>query len=322
MSTYKTEGIIIKRNNFLESSLILNIWTKDYGKVEAVARSARKAKGKLKGHLELFLDTELILAHGKNLDTITSSLATESFLNLRDDLEFSFAAYYILELVDRLTAEGHQDEKIFCLLKEVLLFLDDIVKDLSLQGAERQSNPVTTCKEFNYGIASSLNYPLDNFTPRNDLNLLILLFQTNLLNLTGFSPELNKCVLCGEPIKAGKNYFDFSRGGVLGSECSAIKFSKSLTGRCESSFISNADAREGSRLSAFISDNAIKLLRLFQFKGGDVKEYNSHLNKCFEIIVKLKVDEKLILDSVFLMNRFIEFNVEKKIKGIDFLRGV
>jgi len=63
MSTYKTEGIIIKRNNFLEASLILDIYTKDYGKVEAVARSARKVKGKLKGHLELFLDTELILVH-------------------------------------------------------------------------------------------------------------------------------------------------------------------------------------------------------------------------------------------------------------------
>ncbi|MCK5123022.1 MAG: DNA repair protein RecO [Candidatus Pacebacteria bacterium] len=275
MSTYKTEGIIIKRNNFLEASLILDIWTKDYGKVEAVARSARKAKGKLKGHLELFLDTELILAHGKNIDTITSSLTINSFSNLRNNLEFSFGGYYILELVDRMTIEGHQDERVFCLLKEVLLFLDVGTRQCLVPTA---------------------------------IAMTTLLFQINLLNLTGFSPELNKCVLCGKPIKAGKNHFSFSMGGIVGQECILQKEAERPIGRSAS--------------RALISDNAIKLLRLFQFKGGDLREYNSHLNKCFEIIGKLKVEEKLVLDSVFLMNRFIEFNVERKIKGVDFLRGM
>ncbi len=273
MSTYKTEGIIIKRNNFLEASLILDIWTKDYGKVEAVARSARKAKGKLKGHLELFLDTELILAHGKNIDTITSSLTVNSFSNLRNNLEFSFGGYYILELIDKMTIEGHQDERVFCLLKKMLLFSDRLA---------------------NVGTGQC---PVPTFV------ISILLFQINLLNLTGFSPGLNKCVLCGKPIKAGKNYFSFSMGGVVGSECGLV----------ETRLIASLQSQQ-------ISDNAIKLLRLFQFKGGNIKEYNSHLKKCFEIIKKLKVDEKLVLDNVFLMNRFIEFNVERKIKGVDFLR--
>lgn len=272
MSTYKTEGIIIKRNNFLEASLILDIWTKDHGKVEAVARSARKAKGKLKGHLELFLDTELILAYGKNIDTITSSLTINSFSNLRNNLEFSFGGYYILELVDKMTIEGHQDERIFYLLKESLLFLD--------VGTRQCLVPTT-------------------------IAMTTLFFQINLLNLTGFSPELNKCVFCEKPIKAGKNYFSFSMGGVVGSECGLV----------ETRLIASLQSQQ-------ISDNAIKLLRLFQFKGGNIKEYNLHLKKCFEIIKKLKVDEKLVLDNVFLMNKFIEFNVERKIKGVDFLRGV
>ena len=313
MSTYKTEGIIIKRNNFLEASLILDIWTKDHGKVEAVARSARKAKGKLKGHLELFLDTELILAHGKNIDTITSSLTINSFSNLRNNLEFSFGGYYILELVDKMTIEGHWDERIFYLLKEALFFLNEVAgKELSLRGSRSdRSNPVTMHIEFNHGIAASLCG-----APRNDINCLILFFQTNLLNLTGFSPELNKCVFCGKPIKAGKNYFSFSMGGVVGSECGLQKENRYPFPKAT---FANVAFGKGC---IPISDNAIKLLRLFQFKGGDVKEYNSHLNKCFEIIKKLKVNEKLVLNSIFLMNGFIEFNVERKIKGVDFLKGV
>lgn len=274
MSTYKTEGIIIKRNNFLEASLILDIWTRDYGKVEAVARSARKIKGKLKGHLELFLDTELIFAKGKNLDTITSSLTVESFSNLRNNLEISYGAYYILELVDKMTAEGHKDERIFYLLKRALLFLD-----VTVVGTGHCPVPTATA---------------------------ILFFQINLLKLTGFSPELNKCVLCGKLIKTGKNYFSFSMGGVVGNECNLQTGSTVIEGQW----------------SQQISDNTIKLLRLFQFKGNSLKEYNLHLSKYFEIIKKLKVDEKLVLNSIFLTNSFIEFNIERKIKGVDFLNGV
>ena len=290
MSTYKTEGIIIKRNNFLEASLILDIWTKNYGKVEAVARSARKAKGKLKGHLELFLWTEFIFAKGKNIDTITSSLTIESFSNLRNNLEFSYGAYYILELVDKMTIEGHKDERIFCLLRRVLLFLDELIND-----ERRCSSPCPSPARRG-----------DALRQFDLLNCFVLLFQIHLLNLTGFSPELNKCVLCGKPIKSGKNYFNFSMGGVVGGECGLHSGSTALKGQW----------------SQHINDNMIKLLRLFQFKGGDLEEYNLYLNKCFEIIGKLKVDEKLVLDSVFLMNGFIEFNVERKIKGVDFLREV
>jgi len=316
MSTYKTEGIIIKRNNFLEASLILDIYTRDYGKVEAVARSARKVKGKLKGHLELFLDTELILAHGKNIDTITSSLTVESFSDLRDNLEISYGAYYIMELVDKMTAEKHKDERVFYLLKKALLFLDELAGvKLSLRGSRNDSrflerdklrNPVTMHGKLSHGIASSLCG-----ASRNDINILILFFQTNLLNLTGFSPELNKCVFCEKPINSGKNYFNFSMGGVVGSKCGLQKGSTALKGQWSQ--------RENPK-AILIDDNTIKLLRLFQFKGNSSKEYNSHLNKCFEIIKKLKIDEKLVLRSVFLMNKFIEFNVERKIKGVDFLR--
>ena len=273
MSTYKTEGIIIKRNNFLESSLILDIYTKDYGKIEAVARSARKAKGKLKGHLELFLWTELILAHGKSIDTITSSLTIESFSNLRNNLKLSYGVYYILELVDKMTVEEYQDERIFYLLEKVLLFFDELANAATV---ETGHCPVST-------VAAS-----------------ILLFQINLLDLTGFSPELNKCVFCEKPIKPDKNHFSFSMGGVVGKECVQQK-------------------GQSGDFSLSVSDNAIKLLRLFQFKGGDMKEYSEHLDKCFEIIRKLKADEKSVSESVFLINKFIEFNAERKIKGFDFL---
>lgn len=272
MSTYKTEGIIIKRSNFGESSLLLDIYTKDYGKVEAVARSARKAKGKLKGHLELFLNVDLILAHGRNIDTITSSLAIESFSYLRNNLEFSFGAYYISELADKIMLEGHKDEQIFCLLKEVFLFLNELANiKIKYHHASVVKNKKRYC-------------------------LAILMFQMHILDLAGFSPELSKCVFCSKCITPQKNYFSFNFGGVEEEECASR-----------------------DPLSVPISNDSIKLLRLFQMKRNDYKNYKMFVSRCFDVLKKLNVDEKLVSNCVFLMNKFIEFNTDRKIRAIGLL---
>lgn len=303
--------------------MLLHIYTKDYGKVEAVARSARKAKGKLKGHLELFLDIDIILARGRNIDTITSSLTIESFSSLRNCLEFYFGACYILELVDKMTVEWHKDERIFYLLKKALLFLNELAEENNYLVIQLPQPNYPATQKRNFVISSiseksavSAISPHTDFSPmsigaRNDnywtvwqldnavINkyyLSILLFQIHLLNLSGFSPELNKCVFCSKSIKPRENYFSFKLGGIVSKECVS----------------KNPDA-------ILISDNMIKLLRLFQFKGGKTKEYNLHLNKCFKTLEKLKADKRLILNCVFLMNKFIEFNADGKIKAIGLL---
>ncbi len=267
MSTYKTAGIIIKRSNFGESSLILNIYTKDYGKIEAVARSARKSKGKLKGHLELFLQTDLIFADGKNLDTITSSMATETFFNLRKNLKLLFSSHFIVELADKITELQYKDIRMFNLLSRTFYFFDEL-------GEEDRG----------------INYDLK-------LKLGILLYQIHVADLPGFSSHLDKCVFCSKKIVPNDNYFSFSFGGIMDRDCA----------------LNDPEA-------ILVSDNMIKIMRFFQFKGRSADDYNLHLNKCFKDLNKLKIDEKWVSKAIFLMNKFIEFNIDRKIKGIDFLR--
>ena len=89
-----------------------------------------------------------------------------------------------------------------------------------------------------------------------------------------------------------KNYFSFSMGGVVGGECIQRKDTECPIGHSV------------SRVP--ISDNAIKLLRLFQFKGGNIKEYSKHLDKCFEIIKKLKADEAVTSDKIREYNKEYE----------------
>lgn len=278
MSTYKTQGIVIKRNNFHESSLILDIYTKDYGKVEAVARSARKEKGKLKGHLEIFLYSEFIFAHGRNIDTITSSLTVESFANIRRDLALLYAASYIIEITEKMTAEGHSDERIFYLLKKSLCELDKLPETLRCKTGNKN------------GISNEGS---------NRRDLIVFLYQMHLINLAGFSPELARCVFCSKTIMPGKNYFSFKLGGVIGGEC-----------------VKNDPE------AASVSDNAIKLMRLFGFGENNAENYVFGLDRHFDIVKKLKIDSKLVCSAIFLMDKFIEFNIDRDIKSVDFLGAI
>jgi len=113
---YKTQGIIIKRINLGEVDRLLTIYTKDFGKILVKAKSVRKNQSKLKGHLELFLQSHLLLAPGKNLDIITGAETIERFPGLHQQLSCLAAAYYLSEVIDKIIAGPEKDENIWQLI--------------------------------------------------------------------------------------------------------------------------------------------------------------------------------------------------------------
>lgn len=113
---YKTQGIIIKRANLGEFDRLLTVYTKDFGKILVRAKSVRKSQSKLKGHLELFLYSHLLLAPGKNLDIITGAETIERFSGLHQQLPYLAAAYYLSELIDKSMAGPEKDEQIWQLV--------------------------------------------------------------------------------------------------------------------------------------------------------------------------------------------------------------
>lgn len=184
MSTYRTEGIVLRRSDFGEANLLLHIYTKEFGKIEAVGRSARKPQGKLKGLLEPFLYSDFMFVRGKKMDTVANSFVLESYLPLRGDFESVLAASAVTEIANRMTMTGYRDERVFRLILESLRFINEGT------GEERR------------GAA-----------------ILILFFEINLLALSGFSPCVSRCAFCGEKIRTGENYFSNSLGGVLDAAC-------------------------------------------------------------------------------------------------------
>jgi DNA repair protein RecO (recombination protein O) len=76
MPTYQTTGIVIGRTNFGEADRIVRFITPEQGKLSAVAKGVRRIKSRLAGHLEVFAESQLTLATGRNLDVIASARLT------------------------------------------------------------------------------------------------------------------------------------------------------------------------------------------------------------------------------------------------------
>ncbi len=172
---YQTDAIVIKKTKLGEADRILTFYTPHLGKIQAVAKGVRRPRSKMAGHLELLTYSQVSLARGRNLDTVTGSQTINSFMALKSDLLLTSYALYAAELVNQFTAERMENYPIFQLL---------------LQTLEQLS--VTTDKE-----------------------LVLRYFELHLLDEAGFRPQLHECVSCRQPLAPTANFFCLSAGGIL-----------------------------------------------------------------------------------------------------------
>ncbi|MFW6183624.1 MAG: DNA repair protein RecO, partial [Chloroflexota bacterium] len=118
--TYRTEAIVLSRTDFGEADRLLTLFSREYGKVRAIAKGARKPQSRKTGHVELFMRTRFLIAEGRNLDIVTQAEMVEAYAQLRDDLVRTTYASYIVELLDRFTVEEDRNSQLYDLLSEAL----------------------------------------------------------------------------------------------------------------------------------------------------------------------------------------------------------
>ena len=175
---YRTEGIVLREMDYGEADRILTLLTPG-GKLNALARGIRKPTSRKVGHLGLFYRSQLMVARGRNLDTITQAQSLEEFEGLRGDLlRFTFACY-AGELVERFAQEGEDSAPLYELLTETLRHLAE----------------------------------------EPDLRLWIRHFELRVLAYSGYQPELFVCVHCHEALQPQTNFFDPAQGGMLCQRC-------------------------------------------------------------------------------------------------------
>ena len=177
---YQTEAIIIKKTKLGEADSIFTFYTPHLGKIQGFAKSVRKPRSKLAGHLELLTHSLVSLARGRNIDTITGSQTITSFLPLKTNLELSSRALYVIELVNQFTADHIENYPLFQVLLETL----------------------------------------ENLCQAGDNELVLRYFELHLLNEVGYRPQLQHCVSCRATLQPVINSFSPGSGGVLCPDCS------------------------------------------------------------------------------------------------------
>ncbi|MGI8927328.1 MAG: DNA repair protein RecO [Tepidiformaceae bacterium] len=121
---YKTEGIILRRRNIGEADSIFTVFSERDGKFDAVARGVRKARSRMRGHLEPLTRSRLMLARGRTLDVFTQAETVDPYHTLRDDVDRGAAGLYCAELIDRFTIDHAENSGLYHLLRQMLESID------------------------------------------------------------------------------------------------------------------------------------------------------------------------------------------------------
>jgi len=121
MSTFKTQAIVLSKRSFIEDDRFYTLYTKSHGKLEVLVKAAAKTSSKLAGHLEPFTCVEVMIARGRNRETLAGVRIIEfyKFNNLADLSLANLAS----ETINKMIKQGVPDQEVFNLFLKLLPFL-------------------------------------------------------------------------------------------------------------------------------------------------------------------------------------------------------
>ncbi|NLI91637.1 MAG: DNA repair protein RecO [Peptococcaceae bacterium] len=123
MPVYSADAIVIRSREYGESDRLITLFSREKGKIEAVAKGVRKPKSTQRGGTQLFTYADFLLYRGKTLDTVSQAQPKENFIHLWDDFDRTIAASGITELLDVSTIKEQPEPEAFTLTLSFLFLL-------------------------------------------------------------------------------------------------------------------------------------------------------------------------------------------------------
>ena len=183
VASEKSLAIVLRLVDFSETSLIVTLFTEDWGKISALAKGARRPKGPFEAALDLLAVCRIVFLHKGSdaLDLLTEAKLERRFRAATRDLSRLYAGYYVAELLQDLTDNADPHPRLFRAANQTLQDLDQAV----------------------------------------DVAATELRFELLLLQEVGHMPALDQCVGCGAEVgnKRGRVAFGQLAGGVLCDAC-------------------------------------------------------------------------------------------------------
>jgi DNA repair protein RecO (recombination protein O) len=183
--SFKTEAVVLRSIRYGEADRIIHLYSRNRGRLGAIAKGSRRPKSRFGGRLEPFFRLDLVLYQGRGeLATVTGASTLDGHAGLRADGAALGAAARACDAVLRLLDANEANPAAYNLLCNYLSLLD--------------TEPAARAP----GTA--------------------LAFRLKLALAAGFSPELASCATCGEAEHL--TAFSGAAGGVVCSSCEGEGF--------------------------------------------------------------------------------------------------
>lgn len=153
----RTEGIVIRAIDYGESHKIVSLYTRSNGKTSLMVRGAKKVKSRHAAMVQLFTHGDFVIYKGSGMGSLNHAEIIHSYREIREDLHKAAHTAYLVELIERLSAEGEPNVTLF----DQLLAALDAIKE------------------------------------GKDAAIVTHIMELKLLALAGYYPQLRACVQCG-----------------------------------------------------------------------------------------------------------------------------
>lgn len=182
MSIDRAEGIVLNKRDLRETSIIVDFYTKEFGKINGILKGIRTEPEKFASNLELFSLNEFIFYRKthSSLHLVSQADKLNNFTRIRQSVERTAAAGFMMELISSIMQLEDKNEDVFDLVLAALKELET------------------------------------NYNPEK----IAAIFKIKMLSLSGFKPHLDSCVSCLDII-SGQSRFSLALGGLLCPRCMA-----------------------------------------------------------------------------------------------------
>lgn len=182
MATDQTTAIVLRTIEFSETSLIVTLLTREFGRVSAIAKGARRPKSSFEGSLDLLAVCRVVLIRKTTdaLDLLTEAKLIRRFRGAERSLERLYAGYYVAEML-RLLTDDHDPHP-------------DV-----------------------YDLAISTMSQIDG---TGKVSVALLSFDAQALRMLGHAPTTAKCCDCGNEVPRDASLvFAPIGGGIVCNDC-------------------------------------------------------------------------------------------------------
>ena len=182
MAILKTEAVVLKSWRLGETSKILSLFSRDYGKIKVVAKGALGTKSKFRGCHESLAHVQVIFydKRTRELQLLSQADLNDGHVHIIGDFERTSLALAASELIDKAVLSEEPMPSVFSLFIHYLKMMDK---------------------------------------GRGMLEGYLWFFESRFIDLMGYQPTWDLCLECHGSLGASGGFFQPMNGGLLCPDC-------------------------------------------------------------------------------------------------------